>query len=364
MNGAAVAWALASSATGTAKLVLIAIAAETDEAGEADISVARLGEVTGVCPRAVRNALTVLDAAGLLERRHRAGALSGYRCCFATPAQSAPLHNVQGSEVARASKRKARMPSSSSKDHPRNGEARTPAHSAGPTTAAPVPLHIMQGFTPAHYAGVQNMQALTPADSAGVHNVQALTPAGSAPLHNVQGSVGAVLDEAMPATDCDFSNLRAPLEIAAEIRGGDYRGGDERTLVGESLSTPPPLTPPPGRPKPVSPSAAIAPNLGRRLSSPNAGWTPPVFPPDINGFKPEGVYDEVLKRLGVGDLRFANLATTIMALLEEGCAPELIYRQADRMRMSGSVNRARSAGYLAAMVRESRPGYEFRRSTT
>lgn len=297
MNARAVAWALGTATRGSAKLVLVALAAEAGEM-PAPVTVARLVAITGIAERTVQAALKALEAEGLIGRERRDGAATSYRCHICTPAESAPVQN---------------------------SPSPTPANSAPPQVPHP-----------------------TPAGSAG-EGVQ-----------DLRGSEARGPSEQQPTSHGPFSKDRG--EGVQDLRGrsgrrrGDYRGEDRDSppLGRESLS-PPPTPSPLGRGRP------LAPYLGPRIPTPKAAWVPPAFPDEINGHKPSGVYEEVLRRLGVGDLRFANLPQVIIALLDEGVAPDLIYRCADRMRLSGGLNRARSAAYLASMVRESREGYAFQR---
>lgn len=65
----------------TQKLVLVVLSNWMDPRGRGSVTIVKLMELTGLCDRSVRRALSALEAKGLIERtrqRTATGALDGY----------------------------------------------------------------------------------------------------------------------------------------------------------------------------------------------------------------------------------------------------------------------------------------------
>src|SRR4029077_6240481 len=84
MSNAALSWAFPIAITGPKKAVLVALAEHADDHGICWPSLSRLALYSGVCDRAVRNAIRELEVSGLIRTQRSLGrTASRYQLVYA-----------------------------------------------------------------------------------------------------------------------------------------------------------------------------------------------------------------------------------------------------------------------------------------
>lgn len=79
--------------------------------------------------------------------------------------------------------------------------------------------------------------------------------------------------------------------------------------------------------------------------------TPMAPPTEVNGCVTAAVLERLMDELDVGNTKFPDLASVVVALLREGRGPDELYDTARALRRRGSVETMKTAAYLAAAVR-------------
>jgi hypothetical protein len=136
MSNTSLSWAWPIAITGPKKAVLVALAEHADDHGICWPSLSRLALYSGVCDRAVRNAIRELEASGLIRTERSLGrTASRYQLVYAEYGAGINGHNAEYSSGITPQSTRNVVPI-----NPAPHAANPESHSVNPAPHAPEPL--------------------------------------------------------------------------------------------------------------------------------------------------------------------------------------------------------------------------------